>query len=130
MKRTIAILLSCVLILGLAACGSANTNDKEPAANNAASGQKSMSLADLKGTWYSEGAAYGLRVRKDDDGWAINYFNKTDYYRADSESAYDQSTGKLTATSSDSVKRTITIEVVNKNTIRIAEDNVVLTRQP
>ena len=91
---------------------------------------KHLSLSELKGTWYNKDASYGLWVRQGSDGWAINYFTKTEYYRADSDSAYDPSSGKLALTSSDGRKGTFSIVVIDSKTIRIVEDDVILTRQP
>ena len=101
-----------------------------PAATSRGNEKKHLSLSELKGTWYNKDASYGLRVRKGSDGWAINYFTKTEYYRADSDSAYDPSSGKLTLTNSDGRQGTFSIEVIDSKTIRIVEDDVILTRQP
>ena len=135
MKRIIAALIICILVLGLVSCaekGSDNKTQNSGSGSNKASAVKSLSLEELKGTWYSSGAAYGLRVRNSSDGWTINYFNKTEYYRAESGSAYDPASGKLTLTNSDAAKGqgTFTIVVIDKDNIRIAEDDVVLIRQP
>ncbi|MBR4896703.1 MAG: hypothetical protein IKZ41_09755 [Clostridia bacterium] len=99
-------------------------------AEHSTTADKIVPISELIGTWYSEGTAYGLRVRSDSDGWTISYFNKTEYYRAESDAAYNSTSGELTMTNSDGVQGSFTIRGIDAKTIYVKEDDVILIRQP
>ena len=90
---------------------------------------KGFKLKDIEGTWYSPSADYGLVINTKNDHYS--YYNLTDSYSSTEGYSFDSSKGALTLSgpySENYAPHTITIEIIDKKTIRIVEDDVILRK--